>query len=138
MARRPAPLCQRRQRSQHRLGTTSNKMLRRFVSFEQLRDEPVKAETAIVRRQMNLGPRCAEILDTGRQLRRTYPVVERHPPRRLPRRPATITATAQQLADVRQERRLPDPACRQSDMIEIVEVGKAIAERPPGIDLVTW
>ena len=48
------------------------------VLLQQLRDEAVKADAAVVAGQMDFGPGRAEVLDAGRQVGRAHAVEERH------------------------------------------------------------
>src|SRR5262249_4247265 len=101
---------QLRQSVQHRLRTAADELRRRRVRFEQLRDETVVAEAAVVAGKVDGRTGCAKILDAGRKVGRANAVVQRDALNHPPRRPAAVAARAEQAADVGEERRLADAA----------------------------
>src|SRR5205814_2086900 len=106
----------------------TEKVLRRLVPREQVGDETVEAERAVVRREMHGRPRRTEIVDAGRQLRRPHAVVERDAPDAASRGLAGVTAFAEQFANVSEKRRLADAAGDEGGMLASQRFGEAVAQ----------
>src|ERR1043165_6276728 len=110
MARNAATLRLFGERPEHRLRAAAEEMLRSFVLGKQIGDEPVITEAAVVGCQMDARAGRAKILDAGCEIGRANTVVERNALNAAAWCLSAVTACPQELADVRQKRRLSDTA----------------------------
>src|SRR5437764_350350 len=94
---------------EHWLGTAAEEMLWRGMLLQELSDEAVVAEAAVVGGEVDGRAGQPEIVHACKQVRATNAVVERHvlhtPTRRL-----AVAAGAEQFSDVGEKRRLADAA----------------------------
>src|SRR5262249_11572326 len=102
-------------------------------ALQELCDQSVKSKSPVIGRKMNTCAGALKILDACRQVDSSNAIIQGHLGCRLSWHFSAVTAFAKKLADVGQEWRLPDAARDQSDMINIRQLGKAVAQRAPDI-----
>src|SRR4051812_6577287 len=98
---------------------------------QELRDEAAETKRAVVGRQVHLGTGGAEVVGACGEGRGTYPVVQPYAADLSPGRMTGVTAGAEQVAHICQERRLADAAGDQRHVVQAGQVGEAVAEGPP-------
>src|ERR1022692_2851958 len=104
MARDATPLRLKCEGMQHRFGTASKEMLRGDMLGQEVGDEAVIPDAAVVGSKMDHRAGLMEIIHAGREIVRTHSVVERNTLNAAARRQSAVAARTEQFADVRQER----------------------------------
>src|SRR5947207_6281523 len=93
-------------------------------------------KSAVVAGEVDLGARLTEVVGAGGEISGPNAVEQRYAFRAATRRLAAVTARAEQLTDVSQERRLANAAGDQGDLFRAGGVGKAVAKRSPDFDAI--
>src|SRR5688572_19979554 len=115
---------------EHRFRAAPDDRAGRAVLGQELGDEAFEPDGTVVGRQLDVAAGGADILDPGGEGGRADSVVEGHSTRAAAWWAAAVPARAQQLAGVGEERRLPDAAGDEGDML-VRQVRKTVAEGAP-------
>src|SRR4029079_13198789 len=112
-------------------GPASAYVLRPPFFGKQVGRETGEAERAVVACQVHTGAGCLKVLDTCGEVGGSNAVIEPHALDLPFGRPTGIAARAEQIADRRQERGLPNPAGNERDVASASEIAEAVSQWAP-------